>query len=166
MQGKRHMTKWIKLSSKFPSWKTLKGSEIRLHYLQKQKFREISLQTDVGNKEMDLRKKNLSSWLNILNSRQIVADIGDKLVDQGEVLHGGIGSIYFSLSNKWKQCHGVRNSWPRNLRTALKKYFRFQGNCKQTTGWTERQYSKLWDLFPNFLWNYTYNFENIFTARS
>ena len=43
---------------------------------------------------MDLRKKNLSSWLNILNSRQIVADIGDKLVNQGEVLRGGISRIY------------------------------------------------------------------------
>ena len=24
------------------------------------------------------------------------------------------------------------------------------------TGWSEEQYAKLWDLFPNFLWNYSY----------
>ena len=35
MQAKRHMAKLIKLSSKFPSWKTLKGSEIRSHYSNK-----------------------------------------------------------------------------------------------------------------------------------
>ena len=31
MQAKNHMTKLIKFSSKLPSWRTLKGSEIRLH---------------------------------------------------------------------------------------------------------------------------------------
>ena len=35
MQAKRHITKLMKLSSKFSSWKTLKGSEIRLHYSNK-----------------------------------------------------------------------------------------------------------------------------------
>ena len=40
-------------------------------------------------------------------------------------------SIYLSLSNKWKPCPRAINSWPRNLRTALEKYFRFQKNCKQ-----------------------------------
>ena len=73
-------------------------------------------------------------------------------------------SYLLSLSNKWKPCS--INSWPRNPRTALEKYFRFQWNCKQTTGWSKEQYSKLWDLFPNYLWNYTYNFENIFTTWS
>ena len=73
------------------------------------------------------------SWQNILNSRQIVADIEEKSANQGEVLHGGISRIYLSLSNKWKPCHGAINSRPRKLTTALEKYFRFQGNCKQTT---------------------------------
>ena len=73
------------------------------------------------------------SWKNILNSRQIPADLEEKLANQGEVLRGGISRIYLSLSNKWKSCHGAINSWPRNLGTALEKYFRFQGNCKQTT---------------------------------
>ena len=40
---------------------------------------------DVGNKETDLRQKNLLSWQNILGRRQIVADIEEKLVNQGEV---------------------------------------------------------------------------------
>ena len=40
----------------------------------------------------------------------------------GEVFRRGISPIYLSSSNKWK---------PRNLRTALEKYFRFQWNCKQ-----------------------------------
>ena len=35
MQEKPHMTKLIKFSSKFPSWKTLKGREIRLHWSNK-----------------------------------------------------------------------------------------------------------------------------------
>ena len=73
------------------------------------------------------------SWQNILNSRQIVADIEDRLVNQGEDLHGGISPIDLSLLNKWKPCHRAINSWPRNLKTTLEKYFRFQGNCKQTT---------------------------------
>ena len=40
--------------------------------------------------------------------------------------------LTFSLSNKWKPCHRAINSWPRNLKVALEKYFRYQGNCKQT----------------------------------
>ena len=40
----------------------------------------------------------------------------------GEVFRRGISPIYLSSSNKWK---------PRNLRTALEKYFRFQWNCKK-----------------------------------
>ena len=35
MQAKNHMTKLIKFSSKLPSWKTLAGSKIRLHYINK-----------------------------------------------------------------------------------------------------------------------------------
>ena len=30
----------------------------------------------------------------------------------------------------------------------------------------KKQYVKLWNSFPTFLWNYTYNFENILTAWS
>ena len=52
---------------------------------------------DVGNKEIDLRNKNLLSWQNILKSRQIAADIEEKLANQGEVLRGGISRIYLSL---------------------------------------------------------------------
>ena len=51
-------------------------------------------------------------------------------------------------------------SW--NLRMLPKCYLRFHWDCKQPLGWTEEQYVKLWNLFPTFLWNYTYNFENIF----
>ena len=40
-----------------------------------QKFKDTSGQTDVGNEEIDLRKKDLLSWQNILNSIQIAADI-------------------------------------------------------------------------------------------
>ena len=35
MQAKSHMRKLVKFSSNFPSWKTLKGSEIRSHYSNK-----------------------------------------------------------------------------------------------------------------------------------
>ena len=34
-------------------------------------------------------------------------------------------------SVKLKPCQGAINSRSRNLRTALEKYFRFHGNCKQ-----------------------------------
>ena len=51
---------------------------------------------------MDLRYKNLLSWQNILGSRQIVADIEEKLTNQGKVLRtrGGISRIHLSLSSK------------------------------------------------------------------
>ena len=65
------------------------------------------------------------SWQNILNNRQIAADIEEKLANQGEVLCGGISHIYLTLSDKWKPCHGAINSRPRNLRTTMEKYFRF-----------------------------------------
>ena len=97
-----------------------------------QKFKDTSGQTDVGNEEIDLRKKDLLSWQNILNSIQIAADIEEKLANQGEVLHGGISCIYLSLSNKWKPCHGALTSQPCYLRMALEKYFRLQLSCKQT----------------------------------
>ena len=86
---------------------------------------------DAGNEETDFRIKNLLSWQNILSNRQIAADIEEKWANQGEVLRRGISPIYLSSSNKWKPCHGAINSRPRNLRTALEKYFRFQWNCKQ-----------------------------------
>ena len=63
------------------------------------------------------------SWQNILNRRQIGADIEEKLANQGEVLLGGISPIYLFLSNKWKPCHGAINSRPRDFREALEKYF-------------------------------------------
>ena len=86
---------------------------------------------DVGNEETDFRIKSLLSWQNILSNRQIAADIEEKEANQGEILRWGISPIYLSSSNKWKPCHGAINSRPRNLRTALEKYFRFQWNCKQ-----------------------------------
>ena len=86
---------------------------------------------DAGNGETDFRIKNLFSWQNILSNIQIAADIEEKWANQGEFIRGGISPIYLSSSNKWKPCHGAIDSRPRNLRTALKKYFRFQLNCKQ-----------------------------------
>ena len=77
------------------------------------------------------KNKNLLSWQIILNNRQISADVEEKLANQGEILCGGISRIYLSLSKKWKPCQGATNSRPRNLRTALEKYFRFQWNYKQ-----------------------------------
>ena len=61
--------------------------------MQWQKFRDISGETDVGNKEIDLINKDLLSWQNILNSRQIAIDIEEKLGNQGEVLRGRISRI-------------------------------------------------------------------------
>ena len=57
----------------------------------------------------------------------ITADIKEKLGNQEEVLCvGGMIHVYLpSLSNKWTPCHEAINSLPRNLRSALEKYFRF-----------------------------------------
>ena len=79
----------------------------------------------------NFRTKNLLSWQNILSNRKIAVDIEEKWANQGEFLRGWISPIYLSSSNKWKPCHGAINSRPNNLRTALKKYFRFQWNCEQ-----------------------------------
>ena len=40
------------------------------------------------------------SWQNILNNRQIEPDIGEKLVNPGEVLREGISRSYLSLSSR------------------------------------------------------------------
>ena len=143
-----------------------KGCEIRLHYSNKNS-EMLQDEQDVGNEETDFRIKNLLSWQNILSNRQIAADIEEKWANQGEVLRWGISPIYLSSSNKWKwePCPGARSSRPRNLRTAREKYFRFQWNWT-TTDWSKEQYGKFWYLFPNFLRNYTHNFENIFIAWS
>ena len=120
------MTKLIKFS-----WELLlKGYEIRLHYSNKNS-EMLQDEQYVENEETDFRVKNLFSWQNILSNRQIEADIEEKWVNQGEVLRRGISPIYLSSSNKGKPCHGAINSRPRNLRTALQKYFWFQWNCKQ-----------------------------------
>ena len=82
---------------------------------------------DVGNEDTDFRIKKLLSWQNILsNRRQIAADIEEKWANQGEVLCRGITPTQLSSSNKWKPCHGAINSWPRNVKTTLEKYFLFQ----------------------------------------
>ena len=85
---------------------------------------------DARNGDTDFRIKNLLSWQNILSNRQIAADIEEKWANQGRALRRGISPIYLSSSNKCKPCHGAMNSRPRNLRTALEKFFRFQWNCK------------------------------------
>ena len=94
---------------------------MKLDSLQQQKFWDASGQTVAGNEEIDLRIKHLLPWQNILKSREIAADIEEKVTNEGEVLRGGISRIYLALSNKWKPCHGSINSLPCNLRTALEK---------------------------------------------
>ena len=58
--------------------------------------------SNVGNEEIDLRIKNLLSWQNILNNRQIAADIEKKSANQGEVLRGRISRIAFTFSYQAK----------------------------------------------------------------
>ena len=156
MQTKHHMTKLIKFSSKFPLWKTLKGSEIRSHYSNKySEMLQDKWMYEI--KKIDLRKKI------------VLAEYFEQQTDCSRYrrkISQSRKSFYLSISNRWKPCHRAINSWPGNLKTKLEKYFWFQWNCKQTPGWSKDQHCKLWDLFPNFLWNYTYNFENIFTAWS
>ena len=45
-----------------------------LKSVSRQKFWDASGQTDIGSEEIDLRIKNLLSWQNILNERQITTD--------------------------------------------------------------------------------------------
>ena len=67
-------------TNKFPLQKTLKTLKLRSHYSNKNS--EFFQGKDVGNGEINLRQKNLFSWQNILNNRQIIADIEQKLTDQ------------------------------------------------------------------------------------
>ena len=75
-----------------------------------------------------------------------------KLANQGEVLctRGGISPIHLSLWSKWKPCHRTLNSWPRNLRTALEKYFRFHWNCKELWVEVRNSMSNCQIYFPIF----------------
>ena len=72
---------------------------------------------EVGNEEM-----SLLSWQNILGSRQIAADLEEKLANQGEVFRTREESVTFTF---YYQANGNHATEPRNLRTALEKYFRF-----------------------------------------
>ena len=86
---------------------------------------------DVGNEETDFRIK-----ICCLGRIFWAADKLQQIQKENEPVkeksfHGGISRTYLSLANKWKPCHGPRNSRPHNLRTALEKYFWFQWNCKQ-----------------------------------
>ena len=57
--------------------------------------------------------------------------IEKKWANHREILRGGISRIYFTLAKKWRPYHGAINHRPRNVRTALEKYFQFQWICKQ-----------------------------------
>ena len=101
-------------------------------------------------------------------SRHIAANIEERLANQVfrvEVIRVEIIRIYVSLSSKWKPCHKAINSGPRNLRTTLKKYFCFSEIIKKVRV-EARSRIAIVRLFPNFLSNYKYNFENIFTIWS
>ena len=50
------------------------------------------------------------SWQNILNNRQIAADIKEKLAHQEEVLREEINSIYLSLSFQTNGNHAMEKS--------------------------------------------------------
>ena len=108
---------------------------------------------DVWNEETDFRIKNLLSWQNTLSNRQISADIEEEWANQGKVLRRGISPIYLSSSNKWKPCHGAINSRPRNLKTALEKYFRFSEivknyGLKRGTVWQSLRFISQFSLKP------------------
>ena len=60
--------------------------------------KNLERQNFEGNEEIDLREKNILSWQNIWNSRQITADIKVELEDQEEVSREeeSVLFIYFS----------------------------------------------------------------------
>ena len=105
---------------------------------------------DVGNEETYFRIKKLLSWQNFLSKRQIQEDIEKKWPNQKEVLRRGISPIDYSSSRKWKPCHGAINSRPRNVRTALEKYFPFHWNCKQLQIEARNSMVNSEIYFPNF----------------
>ena len=71
------------------------GRQWNLNYIAVTKT--LEWQTNKGNKEIDLREKNLFSWQNVWNSRQIATDIKEKLGNQEEVPCGGIRLIYLPI---------------------------------------------------------------------
>ena len=116
-----------------------------MHYSNKNS-EMLQDEQDLENQETDFRIKNFLSWQNILSNRQIAADIEEKWASPSS----RISPNYLSSSNKWKPCHGIINSWPRNLRTALEKYFRFQWNCKQLRIETKNSMANSEIYFPIF----------------
>ena len=54
------------------------------------------------------------------------------------------------LKERWEDDSSLSKKKPyhRAIRVALKSYFWFHWNFKTTTIWSEKQYVKLWDLFP------------------
>ena len=136
------MTKLIKFSSKFLTWKTRR--QWNLGRITVTKILKC------------FRTNGCRKWRNIFNIEKYFEQQTDcskyrkKSGNQGEVLRGGNNRIYLSLSNKRKPCHGAINSRPRNLRTALEKYFRFHWNCKQLRVEARNSRSNCEIYFPIF----------------
>ena len=126
--------------------KTNIGIDIPPTYHSNKNSQMLQDKRDVGNEETYFRIKNLLSWSN----RQTAAYIEGKWSNQGEVLCREISPIYLSSSNQWKPCHEAINSRPRNLRTALEKYFRFLFNRKKIRIEAANSITNSEIYFPNF----------------
>ena len=89
---------------------------------------------------MDLKEKNLFSWQNIWNSRQITADTKKKFRksrrDQGNHATELSTVVHVISERHWKSTFD---------------FTEIVNHC----GLKREQYVKLPDLFPTFLWNYT-----------
>ena len=116
----------VKFSSKFPSWKTLEGSETQ------------NASGTVTKILKYFRTNGCRKWRNGFKTEKFVV-LAEYFGQQVLRTRGGISRIHLSLSSKWKPCHRAINSQPSNLWMGMKKYFRFQWNCKQL--WVEARNS-------------------------
>ena len=92
MQVKQHMTKLIKFSSKYPSWKNLEGSITATKILK-------SFRTNRVRKRKNRFKIEkfvvLAEYFEQQTDCSCISE--EKLANHGEVLQGGIMLIYLSL---------------------------------------------------------------------
>ena len=89
-----------------------KEVKFRLHYSNK----NCEMFANVRNGEKHFRLKNLLSWQNILNSRQLQQmQKKNKPIKERSSVEESVVFFLFLL-NKWKPCHRAINSRPHNFR--------------------------------------------------
>ena len=125
MQARNHMKKLIKFSSKLPSWKTLaKRQAVKLDCITVTKILGC-LRTSGCCKSRNRFKSNKIIVIGEYFDQQVNCNRCRRKMNQSRRSHLWRNQSYLPFFSKQME---TINSWPRNLRTALEKYFRFEVN--------------------------------------